>query len=122
MSRKRKELPILENIEITDVAAEGNALAKVDGMVVFIPYGAPGDIADIKLLKKKKSYAEGRIAQLCRPSSVRVEPRCSHFGVCGGCKWQHLPYELQLKCKQQQVVDALTRIAKWSTLSQIKSG
>ncbi len=112
MSRKRKELPILENIEITDVAAEGNALAKVDGMVVFIPYGAPGDIADIKLLKKKKSYAEGRIAQLCRPSSVRVEPRCSHFGVCGGCKWQHLPYELQLKCKQQQVVDALTRIAK----------
>lgn len=112
MSRKRKELPVLENIEITDVAAEGNALAKVDGMVVFVPYGAPGDIADIKLLKKKKSYAEGRIETMRRPSDVRREPKCPHFGVCGGCKWQHLPYELQLKCKQKQVTDALTRIAK----------
>lgn len=112
MSRKRKELPVLENVEITDVAAEGNALARVDGMVVFVPYGAPGDIADIKLLKKKKSYAEGRIETMRRPSDVRLEPKCPHFGVCGGCKWQHLPYELQLKCKQKQVTDSLTRIAK----------
>lgn len=112
MSRKRKELPVLENVEITDVAAEGNALARVDGMVVFVPYGAPGDIADIKLLKKKKSYAEGRIETLRRLSDVRLEPKCPHFGVCGGCKWQHLPYELQLKCKQKQVTDALSRIAK----------
>ncbi len=112
VSRKRKELPILEGVEISDVAAEGNALARVDGMVVFVPYGAPGDIADIKLLKKKKSYAEGRIVELRKPSVDREEPKCRHFGVCGGCKWQHLPYGLQLKCKQQQVVDALTRIAK----------
>lgn len=112
MARKRKELPILESVEITDVAAEGNSLARVNDMVVFIPYGAPGDIVDVKLDKKKKSYAEGHIHQMITPSKMRQEPRCEHFGTCGGCRWQHLPYEFQLKCKQQQVKDALERIAK----------
>lgn len=112
MARKRKELPTLENIEIVDVAAEGNSIAKIDGMVVFIPYGAPGDIADVKLDRKKHSYAEGHIAKLNTPSPLRVNPVCEHFGVCGGCRWQHLPYSFQIKAKQQQVKDALDRIAK----------
>lgn len=102
----------MEDVEIIDVAAEGNALARVDDMVVFVPFGAPGDRVDIKLEKKKKSYAEGRIAAMRQPSAIRVEPKCSHFTICGGCRWQHLPYEFQLKCKRQQVVDALERIAK----------
>lgn len=112
MARKRKELPLLEDIEITDVAAEGNAITRVDDFVVFVPFGAPGDIADIKIDKKKKSYAQGHITTLKRPSPIRVEPRCEHFTICGGCRWQHLPYELQLKCKQKNVEDALMRIAK----------
>ena len=81
-------------------------------MVVFIPFGAPGDIVDVQLTKKKKSYAEGRIENLVKPSNIRVSPRCDHFTICGGCRWQHLPYEFQLRCKQQQVQDALQRIAK----------
>ena len=112
MSRKRKALPVLEGVEITGVAAEGKSLARVEDMVVFIPYGAPGDIVDVKLDKKKKSYAEGHIERMIQPSTMRCEPFCEHFGVCGGCKWQHLPYEYQLECKRQQVVDALERIAK----------
>lgn len=112
MSRKKKDLPVLENVTVTDVAAEGNALARVDEMVVFIPFGAPGDVVDLKLTKKKKNYAESRILRMVRPGEIRTEPRCSHFTVCGGCKWQHLPYEYQLKCKQQQVVDCIQRIAK----------
>ena len=112
MARKRKPLPVIEGVTITDVAAEGNALARVDEMVVFIPFGAPGDVADIKIDKKKKSYAEGHIDRLIKPGEIRVEPRCEHFGICGGCRWQHLPYDFQLKCKQRQVTDALQRIAK----------
>ena len=112
LSRKRKALPVIEGVEITGVAAEGKSLARVDDMVVFIPYGAPGDIVDVKLDKKKKSYAEGHIERMVKPSDMRCDPFCEHFGVCGGCKWQHLPYEYQLKCKQQQVTDALERIAK----------
>lgn len=112
MPRKRKELPVIEGVEIVDVAAEGKSIARVDGMVVFIPFGAPGDVVDVKLVKKKKSHAEGNIVRIVKPSAEREEPRCSHFTVCGGCRWQHLPYSLQLQCKQQQVVDAMTRIAK----------
>ena len=112
MARKRKELPRYEAVEITDVAAEGNSIARVNDMVVFIPYGVPGDVVDIKVDKKKKSYAEAHIEKVVTPSPIRVEPRCEHFGTCGGCRWQHLPYEFQLKCKQQQVKDALERIAK----------
>lgn len=120
MSRKRKNLPVLNNIEITGVAAEGKALAKValneadpdSKIVVFIPFGAPGDIADIKIDKKKHSYAEGHIETLIKPSPIRIEPQCPHYTICGGCKWQHLPYNEQLKFKQQQVTDALERIGK----------
>ena len=112
MSRKRKELPLIEGVRITDVGAEGNSIARVDELVVFIPFGAPGDIADVKIDKKKRSYAEGHIHRLVEPSPIRVEPKCEHFTVCGGCRWQHLPYEEQLRCKQQQVADALQRIAK----------
>ncbi len=114
MARKRKELPVIEGVETIDVAAEGNSLARVNDMVVFIPYGAPGDVVDVKLDKKKKSYAEGHIERMVTPSPIRVEPMCEHFGTWGGCRWQHLPYEFQLKCKQQQVQDALERIAKVS--------
>ena len=112
MGRKKKELPLLEGLEITAVAAEGNAIARHGELVVFIPYGAPGDIADVKIDRRKHSYAEGHIERLVKPSELRVEPFCEHFGVCGGCRWQHLPYSEQLKAKQQQVCDALTRIAK----------
>lgn len=112
MGRKRKELPTIESVEITGVAAEGKSIARVDDMVVFIPYGAPGDVVNIKLDKKKRSYAEAHIVEMVKPSERRVEPMCEHFGTCGGCKWQHIPYEDQLRYKREQVVDALTRIAK----------
>ena len=112
MARKRKELPLLEGVEITGVAAEGNAIARVDDLVVFIPYGAPGDVADVKLDRKKHSYAEGHIERLVSPSDIRVKPRCAHFGTCGGCRGQHLPYEKQLEFKRRQVMDAIDRIAK----------
>lgn len=112
MARKRKELPMIEGVEITGVAAEGNAIARVNDMVVFVGFGAPGDIADIKIDRKKRNYAEGHIVRLVSPSALRCEPECEHFGVCGGCRWQHLPYEYQLECKQRQVTDALERIAK----------
>ena len=109
---KRKDIPVIENFEITGVAAEGKSLGRWNDLVVFIPFGAPGDIIDLKIDRKKHSYADGHIARMVRPSKVRVEPMCEHFGVCGGCKWQHLPYAEQLRYKQQQVVDALERIAK----------
>lgn len=112
MARKKKDFPLLSGVEITDVAAEGNSIARVDDMVIFIPFGAPGDIADVKIDRKKRSYAEGHIEHLTQPSPIRVEPKCEHFTMCGGCRWQHLPYEFQLRCKQKQVEDALQRIAK----------
>ena len=112
MTKKRKILPEYENVTISAVAAEGKSIARIDDMVVFIPYGAPGDIANVKLDKKKKNYGEGHITELVKPSELRVEPFCPHFGICGGCKWQHLPYSYQLECKQQQVADAMQRIAK----------
>lgn len=112
MSRKRKELPTVSGLEITKIAAEGKSLAKWNDLVVFIPFGAPGDVADVKIDRKKHSFAEGHIVRMLVPSKLRVPPFCRHFGVCGGCKWQHLPYAYQLQCKQQQVIDALERIAK----------
>lgn len=112
MVRKKKELPLLEAIEITGVAAEGKALARVNDMVVFVPYVVPGDIVDLQLTRKKNKYAEAKAVRFIKYSDVRAVPFCSHFGICGGCKWQQLPYEEQLKYKQQQVVDNLTRIGK----------
>jgi len=110
--RRRKELPLLEKVRITDIGAEGNAIARVDNLVVFAPMLIPGDVVDIRVIKKRKKYLEGKVVKFHEYSADRIEPRCSHFGVCGGCKWQHLPYHLQLKYKEKQVRDNLTRIGK----------
>ena len=112
MARKKKALPLLEGVTIQAVAAEGKALVRVDDLVVFVPFVVPGDVVDLQVTKKKHSYAEAEVVRMVKPSADRIEPFCPHFGVCGGCKWQMLPYELQLQAKQQQVMDALTRIGK----------
>ena len=109
MSRKRIDL-VLENVTIEAVAAEGKALTHVDGMVVFVDFAVPGDVVDIQVYKKKKNYMEGFIKRIVKPSEHRLEPFCKHFGVCGGCRWQPLPYEMQLEAKRQQVEDQLVRI------------
>jgi 23S rRNA (uracil1939-C5)-methyltransferase len=110
--RKFKQKPVLEKILIEDYAAEGKSLARVDGKVVFVEGAVPGDVVDIQLQKNKADWAEGFAKHFHSFSEMRVEPFCKHFGVCGGCQWQMLPYEQQLKYKHQQVVDNLTRIAK----------
>lgn len=112
MARKKKELPLLERIEITGVAAEGKALARVNDLVVFVPYVVPGDVVDLQVKRKKHSYAEAEAVKFYEYSQERDVPFCKHYGVCGGCKWQCLAYEHQLKYKQQQVHDALKRIGK----------
>ena len=109
MARKKQDI-ILENVVIEAVAAEGKALAKIDGAVLFVQFAVPGDVVDVKVTKKKKNYMEGFILRMVKPSEHRLEPFCKHFGVCGGCKWQPLPYEMQLQAKQQQVYDQLVRI------------
>ncbi len=108
--KKYREPEIINDVLVTAAGAEGNAIARVDERVVFIPFAAPGDIVDIKIIKSKKSFAEAQILAIKEKSSDRVEPRCEHFGVCGGCKWQHLSYVAQLKFKQQQVTDNIERI------------
>ncbi len=112
MARKKKELPLLEKITITDVAAEGKALAKVNDLVVFVPYVVPGDVVDLQVKRKKNHYAEAVAVKFHEYSPVRAVPFCQHYGVCGGCKWQCLPYAEQIKYKQKQVTDNLTRIGK----------
>ncbi|MDD7742964.1 MAG: 23S rRNA (uracil(1939)-C(5))-methyltransferase RlmD [Prevotella pectinovora] len=112
MTRKKKPLPILENIQITDCAAEGKSLARVNDMVVFVPFCVPGDIVDLQVRKKRHSYMEAEVIRFVEKSAVREEPFCEHFGVCGGCKWQNLPYDKQLEMKQRQVYEQLTRIGK----------
>ena len=112
MSRRNKELPLLENIEITGVANEGRAIAKVNDMVVFTQFVVPGDIVDLQITRKKNSYMEGRVVKIHKYSERRCEAFCSHYGVCGGCKWQILPYEDQLKAKQDQIYNNLLRIGK----------
>lgn len=112
MSRKRKPLPLLENITITDIAAEGKAIAKVDNLVIFVPYVVPGDVVDLQIRKKKHSYAEAEVVKFHSYSENRALPFCKHFGVCGGCKWQCLPYKDQLAYKQKQIQDNLLRIGK----------
>ena len=109
MSRKKLDL-FLENVLIENVAAEGKALAHVDGAVLFVPFAVPGDVVNVRVTKKKKNYLEGFITDIVKPSERRLAPFCEHFGVCGGCKWQPLPYEDQLVAKQQQVYDQLVRI------------
>lgn len=112
MGKDKKKLPILENVRITAVAAEGKALARVDERVVFVPFVVPGDLVDLQVKKKKHSFMEAVATQIHEYSPLRDTPRCRHYGVCGGCKWQCLRYEEQLKAKQQQIVDNLTRIGK----------
>ena len=108
----RKIFSILEGVKIEAVAAEGKAVAHVNDMAVFVPFVVPGDIVDLRIRKKRKNYAEAEVVRFVEYSPLRVKPVCKHFGVCGGCKWQNLPYDEQLKAKQQQVFDQLTRIGK----------
>ncbi len=112
MTRKHKPLPLLEHITIESVAAEGKCIFHYDDKVVFVPFCVPGDVVDVQITKKKHSFMEGRVESIISYSKVRETPMCEHFGICGGCKWQNLPYEEQLKAKQQQVFDQLTRIGK----------
>ena len=109
---KKKNLPVYEHIEITGVAAEGKALVRINDIVTFVPNCVPGDIVDLQITKKKHSFMEAKVLRLVQPSGSRCEAKCKHFGVCGGCKWQILPYSEQLRYKQQQIVDNLTRIGK----------
>ncbi len=108
----RRKLPFYEKIEITGTGAEGKAIARINEKVVFVKYAAPGDIVDLQVTRKKKKYMEAKIIRFHKYSDIRVEPFCEHFGICGGCKWQHIPYELQTKFKQKEVEDALQRIGK----------
>ncbi len=119
MSRKDKLDIVLTDVLIEDIAAEGKSIAHVrldgddpesSGRVLFVEFAVPGDIVEVKLIRKKKSFLEGRIVKIIKPSERRLQPFCSHFGVCGGCRWQALPYDIQLKAKQRQVYDQLTRI------------
>ena len=112
MTRNKKPLPFIENVTIEPVAAEGKSLFHWNDLVVFVPFCVPGDVCDIQIRRKKHSFAEGEVVRFIEYSKVRATPFCRHFGVCGGCKWQNLPYEEQLKAKQQQVYDQLHRIGK----------
>ena len=112
MGRNKKPLPLLESVTIEAVAAEGKCLFHWQELVVFVPFCVPGDVCDVQIKRKKHSFAEGEVVRFIEYSKVRAIPFCEHFGVCGGCKWQNLPYEEQLKFKQQQVKDQLTRIGK----------
>lgn len=111
---RKKELPLLEKVLITDIGAEGNAVARVENQVVFVPMLIPGDIVDIQVRRKRKKYLEGKVIRFHEYSPDRIKPACRHFGVCGGCRWQHLPYSLQLHYKEKQVRDNLARIGKVS--------
>ncbi len=112
MAKKKKILPLLEGVHIESLAAEGKALAHIDGQVLFVPFAMPGDVCDVQVVKKKRNFLEGRIVQILEPAPGRKEPVCSHHGHCGGCKWQHVPYALQLEAKDQHVRDAMTRLGK----------
>lgn len=109
MARRKK--PELQDVKISSYAAEGKSIAQLeDGKVLFVPGAVPGDVVNVRVVKNKKSWAEGKVLDLVKPSEDRVDAFCEHFGICGGCKWQMLPYEQQLVYKQQQVTDQLTRI------------
>ncbi len=108
----RGRLPTYENVTISDIAAEGKALCRVDDKVVFVPWAVPGDVVDLQVTRKKSSYCEAKIVRFRERSSLRVVPRCKHFGVCGGCRWQDIPYSTELAAKERQVKEQLTRIGK----------
>ena len=111
MVRKKKPLPLLDQVEIENIAAEGKSIARVENRVVFVKDAVPGDICDLQVYRKKRNFMEARVLKYHKYAEQRCEPFCAHFGICGGCKWQHLPYERQLFYKQQQVVDAFRHIA-----------
>ncbi|RYY44905.1 MAG: 23S rRNA (uracil-5-)-methyltransferase RumA, partial [Chitinophagaceae bacterium] len=113
MRKKNKRIE-LQDVAVTDYAAEGKALTKVDGKVIFISGAVPGDTVDLLLTKNKKDWAEARVTNIKEYAKERVTPFCRHFGVCGGCKWQMLPYEKQLIYKQQEAEQNLRRIGKVS--------
>ena len=110
MGKRRKDLPFIEGLHITTLAAEGKAMGKVDNQVVFVPMTVPGDVVDVQVRKHHRRYMEASVVRYVERSPLRVEPFCEHFGVCGGCKWQNLPYDEQLKQKTKQVEDQLVRI------------
>ena len=112
VARKNKELPLIEGLEITALAAEGKALGKYNDMVVFVPLTVPGDVVDVRIRNRRRRFMEGTVVRYISRSPMRAEPFCAHFGVCGGCKWQNLPYSEQLRFKEEQVRDQLTRIGK----------
>lgn len=112
MSRSKSPLPVFENVEILDAGSEGKAVARVDNKVIFIPFAVPGDVVDVQIVVRKRSYQEGKVIRFHRYSIRRTDPFCEHFGVCGGCRWQHMKYEDQLFYKQKQVEDNLRRIGK----------
>jgi len=112
VGRSRKSKPLLTKVEITDVAAEGKAICRVEDRVVFVQHAVPGDIVDVQVTKKRKSYYEGFPIRYHKYSEIRQEPLCEHFGTCGGCKWQALPYDHQLKYKEREVINNLSRIGK----------
>ena len=112
VARKKANYPLIEGLEIVDIAAEGKAIGRWNDMVVFVPMAVPGDVVNVQIRVKRRRFMEGYITEYLRKSPLRETPRCEHYGVCGGCKWQHLPYAEQLKFKQRQVVDQLTRIGK----------
>lgn len=110
MGRGKK--PLLENVEIKKIAAEGKSIAYIDEKILFVPNTVPGDVVDVQVTRKRKSFMEGFVVKTHQLSELRTPPFCPHFGVCGGCKWQNLPYEMQLQFKQQEVIDNLERIGK----------
>lgn len=112
MAKNKKPHPIFENVNITDIAAEGKAIARVNDLIVFIPFVVPGDVVDLQVTRKKSNFMEARPIHFHSYSEQRIEAVCAHYGICGGCKWQILPYSEQIRYKQKQVVDNLTRIGK----------
>lgn len=112
MGRRKKPLPVFEQVEIVDAGSEGKAVARVDNYVIFVPFVVPGDVVDIRVVKRRKKYLEGKAIKIHKASPMRIQARCEHFGLCGGCKWQNLDYTDQLKFKQKQVVDNFERIGK----------
>ncbi len=115
MRSRKKEIIIIPNVTILDAGSEGKAIAKVDDMVVFVPFVVPGDVVDLQIFKRKKNYAEGKAIAIHQYSPDRAELKCPHFGICGGCKWQNMKYESQLRFKEKQVIDNLQRIGKVDT-------
>ena len=105
MGRGKK--PLLEKVEIQKIAAEGKSIAYIDEKVLFVPNTLPGDIVDVQVTRKRKNFMEGIVTHTHRFSALRIAPACTHFGICGGCKWQNLPYEKQLEFKQQEINDNL---------------